>query len=751
MEDFKPQINTRAMHNCITQFLTPETNQITTTKNTEYSARATAEPDVTQEVQLGGYLDVSEVTHQAANSEMIQDPFKSFNMESFNVDDSLNREYPIGTITWDSSQARDTALASFNFPDVLFNQSYIQNRIKDYQYFRGAIRITVRVVTNQFLYGACILCFAPYLMENGVPTNDLKEMSGYPHMLISASSAEAASFDIPFICKDRVLDIVNYVTGQMAQVNIAVAVPLIDAVNASVVSTKLFVTAQFVDAEVFLPVTLTSSNSKGKEANKKSSAGIISGTLNTMTDVASIVECVPFVSPYASMFNAIAKPATSMFRRMGLSKPTTTAMTQVGKINPYVDINQGEGLDLAPKLGFCPTNGISTIPNVGGQSIDEMELLYVAGTPQLSDYIAPGYSSIGTTFELFDVSSLASPDYMDTVNSLFAYSAGSMKVAIYIFASKYHSVRLVFWINQGTSTGTHWENCYHKVLDVQGDTNIFFTVPYMQKEFASNNVADSTPRVYMTVVSYNQPDNALDTPIFVLCYKAAASDYSWGGLTDTVAIQSNPRADFSKEFESFHTSVTGYKESGLLYGEKYRSFREVIHRYSPDCAPYTSSTHPLSAYQVGGYNNLAGTSKVFTGLEKIGLFYLFHRGAVRVKIVQYGTYASVPRCLIAGTSTVLYSGLAISSATNPVVELEIPWYSNKAFGSNYTYHPEEAIPMAISKGSPSGVDDTTFLMKSAGDDFSFHFLVPYKGKILPSFNTEVPRFGTNGLYNALTQ
>jgi len=679
---------------------------------------------------------------------MIQDPYKSFNMESFNVDDSLNREYPIGTINWNSSQARDTGLITFNFPDVLFNQSYIQNRLKDYQYFRGSIRITARVVTNQFLYGACIMCFAPYPTEYNVPNSSLIDMSGYPHILLSASAGDAATFDIPFICKDRVIDITNYEIGQMAQVNVAVAVPLIDAVNASVVQTTIFFTAQFVNAELFLPVTLTSSHTKGKEANNKSRSGIISNVLNEVSDVVSTVGTVPFLAPYASMFNAVSRPASSMFRRLGLSKPTTTAMTQVGKINPYVDINQGEGLDLAPKLGFCPTNGISTIPNVGGQSIDEMELLYVAGTPQLSDYLAVGYGSLGSTFTLFDVSSLASPDYLDNVNSLFAYSAGSMKVGLYISASKYHSVRLVFWINQNNSTAVHWENCYHKVVDVQGDTNLFFTVPYMHKSFSTFNTT-GTPRVFMTVLSYNQPDNALDTPIFVLCYKAAASDYTWGGLTDTVVLQSNPRADFSNEFESFHPSIVGYKQQGLLYGEQYKTFREVLHRYNPDCSPHAPTNLPiLTTYQVGGYITASLDRVIYTGVEKIGLFYLFRRGSIRLKIVQYGQYTNTPRCLIAGAPNVLYAGTSISTPTNPVVELDIPWYSNKAFGSNNLYSDTEDIPYLISKIPGAGTTDYTYLMKSIGDDFSFHFLVPLRGNIVPSSNTYAVGFGTQGLYDA---
>jgi hypothetical protein len=736
----------------IPKFQFPETNQVTTTRNTEFSNRATAEPSGTQEVPLGTYMDVSPVTDESVNPEMIQNPYKSFNMEAFTVDGSLEREYPIGTVTWSSSLGRDTTLATWNFPDILFEQEYIQNRIKDYHYFRGGIRITFRVVSNQFLYGCCMVSFVPYPSENNSNLGtDVISRSGLPHMLISASASDAASFNIPFICKNRVLDILNYVIGQMAQVSLTIVTPLINATDASVCAATIFVTAQFTDTELFLPITLTSnrSGSKGKEANNKSKLGIISSTLATMTDVASAVSVVPFMSPYASMFKEVAKPAQSMFERIGLSKPTTTAMTQVGKINPYLDINQGAGLGMEPKLGFDPNNGISTVPNVGGQSIDEMELLYVAGMPQMSTIQAVEYSNVGDTFQILGNSSLAPNDYQDNVNALFGFHAGSTKVALYIFASKYHSVRLVFWINQTTAPAVTWSNCYHRVVDVQGDTNVFFTLPYMNTGFATNSADTNVPNLFMTVLSYNQPDNALPTPIYVIPYKAAASDYKWGGLLDTVILQSNPRADFSRDFEGFHPSVTGYSETGLLYGETYRSFREVIHRSNPDCSPLASNTilGTLATYQTGGYQSVSlPGQRIFTGLEKIGQFYLFNRGSVRLKIAQYGTNI-YPRCLIAGGNATPcpFAGAAISSQTNPVVELDIPWYTNLAFGGNNVYN---SIPYTISSQTTS-IPDPFFLLKSGGDDFSFQFVVPIKGTIVPATYEGLGTFGTYGLFNAL--
>ena len=334
--------------------------------------------------------------------------------------------------------------------------------------------------------------------------------------------------------------------------------PLTDALTANPSNAKVFVTARFVDAKVYLPITTESSSTKKHEADNKSSKGIISSALDEMADIASVVKNVPFTAQYAAMFEQVARPAASMLSRIGLSKPTTTAMTEVGKINPYVDINQGEGLDLAPKLGFNPNNGISTIPNVGGQSVDEMELLYVAGTPMLDDIIAPGYTEEGNTFTIFEHSDLEDTlPYMDQVNRLFAYHSGSTKVGVYIVASKYHSVRLVFWINNTVNPAAKWEDCYHQIVDVQGSTKFFFTIPYLNHKFAEIEDDPSTPKLYMTVVSYNQPDSALDTPIGVLFYRSAGSDYKWGGYCDRFIVQSDPRADFSEVFQPMHPSMKG--------------------------------------------------------------------------------------------------------------------------------------------------------------------------------------------------
>ena len=126
----------------------------------------------------------------------------------------------------------------------------------------------------------------------------------------------------------------------------------------------------------------------------------------------------------------------------------------------------------------------------------------------------------------------------------------------------------------------------------------------------------------------------------------------------------------------------------------------------------------------------------------IGKFYLFHRGAIRLKLVPYGVF-DTPGCLVAGSPDGFYSGMAISSVTNPAVEMEIPWYSNRVMASNNLNITAENIPWAISN-MKSGQENTWYIMKSAGDDFSYHFLCPFKGKVLASYTEGVGNFGTQG-------
>jgi hypothetical protein len=717
----------------------------TQSSNSDRLGREIIDPSDTQNTELGSFQDNSATVSHADNVEPVQDPYDTFNMPGFTLDDTLDRIFPIGNFPWDSSQARDTTLANFLFPDILFYQPYIAQKLLNFKYFRcDSIEITVKIQTTAFLYGAMLMNYLPYPTENvDVPNSDVKSCSGLPHMLISANSSGSYSYRIPFICKDRVIDIFDYLVGQMAKVTFMSLVPL-TSTTGDVCSTQVFVYARFVNAKAFLPITLTSSYSKEKEGQKKSKEGIISMSLNALSDTAAKIRNIPIVGGYAKSVGYAASIGAALAKRVGLDKPTTLAMTQVGKINPYADINTC-GMDLAPKLGFDPSNAISTVPNVAGHSYDEMSLNYVAGIPQIGDYLSIGPSSIGQTFQMFPDSSFDVPLYMDVINSLFAYHSGSMKAGLYMFATPFHSARLVFWINDTDIVPgpTHWEDCYHTVVEVNGDTTKFFSVPYMSKKFAVVNNDNNVPKLFVTVLGYSQPDMTKDTPITIVGYRSAGDDYRWGCALDVVTVESDPRSDFSKEFESFHEGLTGYEQKDLLYGEEYTTLRQLIHRYTSCCLATTTTTAGLLlTYQVGGYASPVPGYTVFVGLEMIGRLFAFWRGSIRLRMLQFTPSF---RCLIVGTDQGICAGTSVSTITNPVTELDIPYYVDKAFCSTRVYNTNESLAYLVSSLGTT-LSTQAYVLKAAGDDFSFHFPLPQKVAPFNTISEYAVGFGTRGLY-----
>ena len=173
-------------------------------------------------------------------------------------------------------------------------------------------------------------------------------------------------------------------------------------------------------------------------------------------DIAGVVSVMPGVGVYGDIFRTVATPAAKFLKKNGLNKPTTLSATDVGKINPFFDMNYGKGLDLAPKISMDPSNGVSTQPIAGGITHDEMDLHYITGLPMLVGTY--GLLPETTPGPLVSLTSDRNC-YADWVTRLFKYSSGSYKIMIHIAASKRHSVRLVFYL--GTDQTTQWQDCYH--------------------------------------------------------------------------------------------------------------------------------------------------------------------------------------------------------------------------------------------------------------------------------------------------
>lgn len=774
--------------------LNPE-HEVKETRNTEFTDRAVNEPAVTEEVELGAYRDVGEVTHSSVNTEILQDPYKSFPSETFDLQGVLTREYFLANILWSEASGSGTILQTFSFPETLFNQSFISSKISDFLWFRGGIRISIRIVSNKFLYGKIYIAWHPdpLWLDTVNFFNDVTQMSTVPHKIISASAGETTTFDIPFVNPAKVITTDASSAGQMGKVYIGVLNPLID-INGTVDTAKILVMGQFVEPELIFPFSTTSAeydyseiefqtesssgptlDSEGrhpgspgygggrktiskqpalnpkkggnsaiaKESQKKIKEGSISSALETTSNVASLLTNVPLISPYASMAGAITGGLGTIAKGFGLNKPTTTANTQVNKIDQNFGINYGKGLDMAPKAAMDPDNACSTEPNVGGLSQDFMDLHALAGLPTLiaTTQLQPNSGTI-----VIGTCHTSDYCYCDKVAQMFKYWSGGFKFKVYITASTFHSIRLVFWLGFGDGTQTAWQNHYHEFVDVQGDTEYETMLPYlydtMMQTLATGTIGFN---LMCTVISWSQPDDSLSCPIFLNTYKAAASDFQWGNQLEMYLqtasasyeseyvmefqTESDPRQDFVREFPTMHSSFSGFNHDKFVMGEQFTHLSDMLHRtYSY----YTATTND----QFVAYNRMTtimNGHQLYMGIEAIGnMFFYFWRGSITVRLLEnFGANPPNSKMMSYYRNNFASApmGMDITTQPSPIMELQIPFYYQRLY--NEAKYPflgaNDTDALTVNVTAKWSTFPTTirpnkfFIQKSAGDDFKFFF------------------------------
>lgn len=708
-EDFTPQSADSKMRYSLNF---PERDRVYDSDNIEFTARAVNEPDTTEEVQLGSYLDVAPISSTQVNSTVVQELHNSFTTEGFDLNEVLSREFNIATVDWSTTQAQGTLLKTLKFPKDLFDQPFVQAKLNDFKYFVGGVRVSCRMTANRTLYGKLIMDHRPYMLTTG-GTEDIVRMSGSPHVLISASASEVVTFDIPFIYPQRALNILTASECAIAQCNIVVLNPLTE-MSGETSSAQVFITARFLEPKVYLPhdtaalalkagfdgeyVVQSSNGNKEREAVDKSQHGVISSTLENLDAVSESIESFGLGNPATRLFRRIAKPAAGVAKMFGLSKPTTLDSTVVMTPNMNFNMNYGKGISTVPKIAMDPANAISTKPVVGGISTDELDLRYIVGIPCIYKVATMNKDSIPVEVFMFDNNSLT---YVDWITNLFSYFSGSYKLKVYITASIFHNVRGVFYFTDDVDAD--WQNCYHKVIEIQGDTETAFMIPYPDPYFMGLTGTTSPWKIYFKVLSWSQVTPSAVTPIHLNVYKAGADDFKFGCLRNCeYTPQSNPRQDFASEFEFLHPKMTKYMPNNVVMGEEYTTLREIIHRFLPYYVP--ASTEKLYALPINGTPSC--------GLEMIGFLFRFWRGSIRVKYLQKNNN---PSCAVVKYGNYQIAGAAVSNAVTPNVELDVPFYNPMAFEQthqSFTYTGEVTV----------GKNTEKFLFKAGGDDFSFHFL-----------------------------
>jgi len=399
---------------------------------------------------------------------------------------------------------------------------------------------------------------------------------------------------------------------------------------------------------------------------------------------------------------------------LGLSKPTITNAGAIVNPNSNYNVNSGNGVDTSMKLALDVDNGISTEPNVAGISQDEMTIDYIAGTPTLVQALTLTISSPATTLCSLGAE-VTHPGYSDYLKQMFAFWSGSTKVKLYITASTNHTLKLVFFLSGNPLAD--WEFCPNVIADIQGSVEIDFMLPYCEQamtQFIKYGVATNPLKLCVRIVAWTQSDNALTMPIYINVYKAMASDFEVGAPLDVhYVVQCNPRDDFKKDFTPLQASFKGYEQTNFVIGEKISTFRQLVHR------PQAQTTVGSGGVELSLIDIGRGSGAILVGMEMLSMFFRYWRGSIRMKFFHKKNaigYGSVMENFHNPTSgTIGMQGIGLGCVTSNTVEAEFPYYSSALFETTNT------VNFLRRTAYKTGLDQN-YLMKSGGDDFSFHWL-----------------------------
>jgi hypothetical protein len=783
-------------------------------RHVQYTERAVNEPGETEQVPLGEYDDVAPLT-QTEIAPATTTFSGDHNLISYDFNGMLEREYLMDTITWTTGQARGTfmmgdpgegignsTVSGLMFPKILLDIPFISEKTEDFRYIRAGLRVSFRVTSSKFSYGAMYIAAVPFAsavpkfnrktgIYNAIPMTP-EEFCSYPGILLSAQEGSTGVVDIPFVNNKRFIDLNSYAENELAQVQ-GMVLNNLQNIQGETNEVKVVVTARFLNAEVFMPRTTAQSqrgasfhrpmhsrqrrrNPPNKESLQKSENGAISEVFEIAEDLTNVIGTI-FLGE--SAMNSIRNLQVRC-----MDKPQSVE-SGITKIAPFSDVAQSKGLDKSVVLAQSQETRISTEPNVAGFEFDEMYIPRILRTPSLLqtiEFTAATPAQCLSNCTAVDIAN--SFPICDHVIRAFSLVCGSYYYKLYITASQFHSIRMAIWLDDGyqwDKGGTqvsppvsNFQECFHQIIDIQGDTEVAFAVPYMNRlpmTYPENISGDF--KLYAGILSW-VPNSTIPNSIFVNVFKAAAEDFHFTGqksisfilqsernisftengvqvtkcatcgsvftqsteplvaqtrtrvTTDVenctqrkkvrVIRQSNPRADFNAPFNMIHDQLSGYQTKNLCSGEDFESIRDLIHRYYP-----YGGISP--GYEREPYD-LTGATTNRTHLEYWGEIFAFFRGSCNVKLISKNPHVIQSVRLVDLRNQELY-GTNISCEPNPVLEFNVPNINRFLFNSTSTGDGQITRQLAYSYGGTQNTDGSNrWLLEAAGDDFSFHFIIP---------------------------
>nr|DAZ87920.1 TPA_asm: hypothetical protein [Phagomor virus 1] len=424
-----------------------------------------------------------------------------------------------------------------DFPYELRKFSNFVSRMSAFQMARFGVRFMIRMNGSSLHYGRLAFSVLPYVGSKYVPSAYQNSVSllNFPSICVSPSDPTTQHLEVPytnprpFVPVRKMLNEVYHSEAAFFKFIIHIYTPLSGPPGVAPVS--FTVHFQLIDLDLIgfcgVPITavpyeapllfpakemqdimgqnafFTQASKVSKEANKKSQNGSLSSALASAGSIAGMVSAIPGLGEVAAPIGAIASLGSGIAAALGWDRPLTTKVTEKvyeRRPNP----NFGVGIDMAEMLCFDPENKVGDMVSAMGGDQRDMEISRIISRPGFIQRLKLA-SSVGaeSRFGLIFVSPLATlvagkfpltdssvVEILETplsyVARAFTFWRGSIRFHCQVISSVFHSCRIRVVYNPYAADLASAQllktDLISQVIDIRGDTDFEFTVPYMQYE-----------------------------------------------------------------------------------------------------------------------------------------------------------------------------------------------------------------------------------------------------------------------------
>lgn len=648
----------------------------------------------------------------------------------------LERSFPVATIAWNSVMTTQI----INFPGAFLSVPTITNVLNRFAWMRAGVHIEIKMQSTPYHQGSLLVGWLP--CAGTAPPTTLQMISGYDCTVLSASTQDSCSYDIPYLhpCDWITSSISTTANADICSLFITQLNPLLTTASTIPLSIPLLVFASFKNIEVtgYQSQMKTGPRfSKNTEAQKKSEHG--EDTKSIVTTASKILRKIPIVgdvySPIADLVNTFAGD---------LSKPTTTE-TPCSSVHPYYsDVNHGAGLTQATTLSLYPNPQISQAPKMFGMETSHMGVSDIARRPLLYDQITFNGTVVNweVAVDPFTTGAvITGRDYLNSMSTLHRFWRGSVKYLIHFCMPAFFSCRVRFSIDfMGGGTPNNFGDLMTRFIDVKGDTWEEVTVPFMNRTTWCDRTATSfVPYFRIFQVTAIVGSGAPATPVmYVNIFRSGGEDIQFAGVLNVGSFALEPTKArigynnqynnqmhlgkrFTNQFPCLNKGVTQSVEKGQCMVETSGSVSDILKRHQ--------NTSALPYYPGTTGNNLAP-------LGFLSQFFMFWRGGRILRHIHYEstTYQS-GFYLMMGNATdwnIENAWAPAYSAPTMLFQPEavhVPYYSAQPYyplqqGNNFTTATAYVSPPvdALLRVNTDTGNATTL---AGADDHVWLFLVPW--------------------------